>query len=151
MDEDSGTFKHIVHLHSTFGQIAAYPLSAAIGRSASISFRWTPRQAAHGIATNTAQLRTFGGSPVAIHLLHDLAVSVSEWCGSLTFQAFSDGTRSKSLVAQPANRPTARWKTIPLRDPAVPGRGEVLLAALLRAASPASNGLPIAAWPSTCA
>ena len=25
MDEDSGTFKHIVHLHSTFGQIAADP------------------------------------------------------------------------------------------------------------------------------
>ena len=98
VDEETGDFRQVVRLHRNLGQIAADPS----GRWWTLGGDLYPFDLGQGdsrgpLANDTSPVRSFRGSPVAIHPGRDLAVSVSEDGGALAFQAFSGGEKSKLL------------------------------------------------------
>lgn len=99
VDEDAGTFQMVTHLHQSFGQIEADPS----GRYWTLGEKLYPLNFSDEggiVATRAAPLRSFGGSPVAIHPSRDLAVSFSAAADALIFQAFSDGSNGKQVNLQ---------------------------------------------------
>ena len=110
VDEEELTFSQIRDYHKSFGQMVAGPFNRY----------WTFGNALYTLDI-TKSVRTFSGSPVAIHPRLDLAVSKTK--SGLALERFSDASpiASVSLESPPAStsRTQSRDRSIVALDPTI--------------------------------
>lgn len=113
VDADELTFTQVRDYHSSFGQMVAGPMNRY----------WTFGNSLYSLDI-TKKIRTFKGSPVAIHPQFDLAASMSDT--TVSFEKFSDGSSidtvkltSPTAPKDPRGRSSARSRSEVGFDPTI--------------------------------